>query len=100
MKELKLIRKTISANATEHFEFDVDGFEYLVVNNNDFDIYVAFKNTNNTDEMMIVPAQSSRVCLINKDANLSDTSKQLFTSKDVYVYAESAGEVEVQCIRF
>ena len=41
MKELKLIRKNITANATEHFEFDVNGFEYLVVNNNEFDIYVA-----------------------------------------------------------
>lgn len=100
MKELKLIRKNITANATEHFEFDVNGFEYLVVNNNEFDIYVAFKNTNNTDEMLIVPAQSSRICLINKNANLGDTSKELFTSKDVYVYAENSGEVEVQCLMF
>lgn len=100
MKDLKLIRKTITANATEHFEFDVEGFEYLVVNNNDFDIYVAFKNTNDTDKMLIVPAQSSRICLINKDANISDTSKLLYASKDVYVYAEDSGEVEVQCIKF
>ena len=100
MKDLKIIRKTITANETNKFEFDVEGFEYLVVNNNEFDIYVSFNNTNDTDEMLLVPAQSSRVCLINKDANLSDTSKLLFASKDVYVYAEDSGEVEVQCIKF
>lgn len=100
MKDLKIIRKTITANEANKFEFDVEGFEYLVVNNNEFDIYVSFNNTNDTDEMLLVPAQSSRVCLINKDANLSDTSKLLFASKDVYVYAEDSGEVEVQCIKF
>lgn len=100
MKDLKMIRKTITANEANKFEFDVEGFEYLVVNNNEFDIYVAFNNTNDTDEMLLVPALSSRVCLINKDANLSDTSKLLFASKDVYVYAEDSGEVEVQCIKF
>lgn len=100
MKDLKMIRKTITANVTNKFEFDVEGFEYLVVNNNEFDIYVSFNNTNDTDEMLLVPAESSRVCLINKDANLSDTSKLLFASKDVYVYAEDSGEVEVQCIKF
>lgn len=100
MKDLKIIRKNIVANEANKFEFDVEGFEYLVVNNNEFDIYVSFNNTNDTDEMLLVPAQSSRVCLINKDANLSDTSKLLFASKDVYVYAEDSGEVEVQCIKF
>lgn len=100
MKDLKIIRKNIVANEANKFEFDVEGFEYLVVNNNEFDIYVSFNNTTDTDEMLLVPAQSSRVCLINKDANLSDTSKLLFASKDVYVYAEDSGEVEVQCIKF
>lgn len=100
MKDLKVIRKEIEANATEHFEFDVKGFEYLVVNNNEFDIYVAFKDTDDTDEMLLVPAQSSRICLINKNANISDTSKELFASKDVYVYASNSGEVEVQCIKY
>lgn len=100
MKNLKIIRKEISANTVEKFEFDVYGYEFLVVNNNEFDIYVSFKNTNDTDEMMIVPAKSSRICLINKDANLSDTSKALFASKNVYVYAENSGEVEVQCLKF
>lgn len=98
--ELKIIRKEISANTVEKFEFDVEGFEFLVKNFNDFDIYWAFKNTNDTDEMSKIPANSAQVCLINKDANLSDTSKELFASKDVYVYAEDSGEVEVQCIKF
>lgn len=94
MIDLKLIRKNITANTVEHFEFDVDGFEYVVVNTNDFDIYVAFENTSDTSKMMIVPADSSRVCLKNKGTSLD------YSSRDVYVYAESAGEVEVQCIRF
>jgi len=94
MKDIKLIRKDINANTIEHFEFDVDGFEFLVLNNNGFDIYVAFKETNDTDEMMIVPAESSRICLINKTTALDNSSK------DLYVYAEDSGEVEVQCIKY
>ena len=96
MKELKLIRKNITANAVEHYEFDVNGFEYLVKNFNDFDIYVAFKETNDTDEMIKIPAESSQVCILNKNIT-TITENQ---SQDVYVYAESAGEVEVQCIRY
>lgn len=98
MKDLKLIRKNITANTAEHYEFDVNGFEYLVKNFNDFDIFVAFKETNDTDEMIKIPAESSQVCLLNK--YVSTFTPINMSSKDVYVYAESAGEVEVQCIRF
>lgn len=94
MKNLKLIRKNITANTVEHYGFDVNGFEYLVKNFNDFDIYVAFKETNETDEMIKIPAETSQICVINKSKAYD------FYSKDVYVYAESAGEVEVQCIRY
>ena len=96
MMNLKLIRKNITANTVEHFEFDVDGFEFLVKNFNDFDIYVAFKNTNDTDEMIKIPADSSQICLGNKGSALIPYN----ASRDVYIYAESAGEVEVQCIKF
>ncbi len=94
MKDLKINRADITANTLEHIEFDVDGLEFCVSNFNDFDIYVAFKETNDTDEMIKIPAESSRICLINKSTS-SD-----FSSKDVYVYAESSGEVEVQCIKY
>lgn len=90
MKDLKLIRRTIGASTVEHFEFDVKGFEYLVKNFNDFDIYVAFKETNNEDEMIKIPANCSQVCVINKSTY----------SEDLYIFAESSGEVEVQCLRF
>ena len=94
MKDLKLIRKDIVANTIEHFEFDVEGFEFMVSNTNDFDIYVAFKETDDTDEMIKIPADSYRICLINKSTALDNSSK------DLYVYAEDSGEVEVQCIKF
>lgn len=90
MKDLKIERKTISANTIEHFEFDVKGYEFLVKNFNEFDIYVAFKSTNDTDEMIKIPANCSQVCVINKSTY----------SEDLYIFAESSGEVEVQCLRF
>ena len=94
MNELKINRAEITANTIEHIEFDVDGYEFLVKNFNDFDIYVAFKNTNDTDEMIMIPAESSQICLINKSTSLNNSSR------DVYVYAEDSGEVEVQCIKY
>ena len=102
MREIKLIRKNITANTVEHYEFDVNGFEYLVKNFNDFDIYVAFKETNDTDEMIKIPAESSQVCILNKNiTTITEIGETISNqSQDVYVYAESAGEVEVQCIRF
>ena len=92
--ELKIIRKNIIANEIEDFEFDVEGFEFLVKNFNDFDIYVAFKSTDNTDEMIKIPAQSGQICVRNKKATSGNTTK------NIYVYAENSGEVEVQCLKF
>lgn len=94
-KDLKIQRADLTANTLEHIEFDVDGYEFLVKNfNSDDDIYVAFKNTNDTDEMIKIPADSSQICLLNKSTSLNNSSR------DVYVLAESAGEVEVQCIKY
>lgn len=94
MKNLKIQRKDIVANTIEHFEFDVEGFEYLVTNFSDSDIYVAFKETNDTDEMIKIPAECDRICLINKSTALDNSSK------DVYVFTEDGGEVEVQCVKY
>lgn len=97
MKELQLVRKNITANEATKFEFDVEGFEFLVKNFNEFDIYVAFKNTTTTSEMIKIPAMSGQVCIRNKSNNSTSTGN---SSKEVYVYATSAGEVEVQCLKF
>lgn len=94
MKDLKIIRKTITANTAEHFEFDVRGYEFLVKNFNNFDIFVAFIETTETSNMIKIPANCSQVCIMNKTADLDDSSE------DVYVYAGSVGEVEVQCLKF
>ena len=94
MKDLKLVRKDIVANTIEHFQFDVDGFEFLVKNFNDFDIFVAFKETNDEDEMIKIPADSYQICLLCKNNELD------YSSRDVYVYADDSGEVEVQCIKY
>lgn len=96
MKELQILRKTLTANTAEKFEFDVEGYEFLVKNFNDFDIYVAFKNTTTTSEMIKIPANCGQVCIRNKSTAPSSNN----SSKEVYVYATSAGEVEVQCLKF
>ena len=97
MKDLKIIRQTITANEANKFEFDVEGFEFLVKNFNEFDIYVAFKNTTTTSEMIKIPAKSGQVCVRNKTQGSTSSGN---SSKDVYVYATSSGEVEVQCLKF
>ena len=97
MKELEIVRKNIVANEANKFEFNVEGFEFLVKNFNEFDIYVAFKNTTTTSEMIKIPAMSGQVCIRNKSNNSTSTGN---SSKEVYVYATSAGEVEVQCLKF
>lgn len=90
MKDLKLIRKTITGSTVEIFDFDVEGYEYLVKNFNDFEIYVAFKDTTDTDEMIKIPANCAQICIVNKSVK----------TNDIYVYATSSGEVEVQCLRY
>ena len=34
MKDLKIVRKNITANEANKFEFDVEGFEFLIKNFN------------------------------------------------------------------
>ena len=45
--------------------------------------------------MIKIPANCGQVCLLAKESNT-----QQYSSSDVYIYAESSGEVEVQCLRF
>lgn len=97
MNELKLIRKELIANQASKFEFDIEGFEFEVKNFSDTDIFVAFKNTTETDEMIKIPAMCSQVCVRNKSTSPTSSGN---SSKDVYVYSTSSGEVEVQCLKF
>ena len=97
MKELKIIRKNIVANEANKFEVDVEGFEFVVKNFGEADIYVAFENTIDTNEMIKIPTMSGQVCIRNKSNNSTSTGN---SSKEVYVYGTSAGEVEVQCLKF
>lgn len=92
--DLKITRKSITASTAEKFEFDVKGYEFLVKNFNDFDVYVAFKNTTETAQMIKIPAKSAQVCIRNKSTGSGNSSKE------IYVYATSSGEVEVQCLKF
>ena len=96
-KTLKLERKNVLANTATKFEFDVEGYEFLVKNFNDFDIYVGFEETTDTSKMIKIPSETSQICVINKPT-YSYTA--LISSKNIYVYAESVGEVEVQCIKY
>lgn len=94
-KIFKLIRQDITANTLAVFNFDVKGYEYLVKNFNDFPIYVAFETIGNDRSKTIkIPEQSAQICTMNKSGNLDNTTDT------VYVIAEDAGEVEVQCVRY
>ena len=95
--KLKIVRQTLTANVANKFEFDTKGFEFLVKNFNDFDIYVAFENTTETENMIKIPAMSGQVCVRNKTQGSTSTGN---STDEVYVYATSAGEVEVQCLKF
>ena len=97
MRDLKIIRKSITANTAEKFEFDVEGFEFLVKNFNEFDIYVSFKNTTDTSKMIKIPAKCAQVCIRNKPASPLSVGN---SSDEVYIYATESGEVEVQCLKF
>lgn len=95
--DLKIIRKNITASTVTDFEFDVEGFEFLVKNFNDFDIYVGFENSDETDDMIKIPANCSQVCIRNKSTGSTGSGNSTNT---IYVYATSTGEVEVQCLKF
>ena len=97
MKDLKIIRNTITANEANKFEFDVEGFEFLVKNFTEGDIYVAFENTTDTDEMSKIPSMAGQVCVRNKSKGSTGSGN---SSNEVYVYSTSSGEVEVQCLMF
>lgn len=95
MSELKVKNITLTASTLEKVEFDVKGYEFLVKNFNDFDIYVAFEETTDTEKMIKIPANCGQVCLINKSTQSLDVIRS-----DIYIYATSSGEVEVQCLKF
>ena len=94
MKELKIVNKSLTANTVEKIEFDVAGFEFLVKNFGDYDVFVAFENTNVKANMIKIPKQCGQVCIRNKSTASGNSSKE------IYVYSENNGEVEVQCLRF
>lgn len=85
MKDLKIIRKNIVANEANKFEFDVEGFEFLVKNFTNGDIYVAYENTTDTDEMSKIPSMGGLVFTRNKRGTSGNTSDV------VYVYSTTAG---------
>lgn len=93
MKE-KVIRKNITENVIEKFEFDVNGFEFLIKNFGEADIYVSSEATNEKSKMSKIPAKCGEVWLINKNSAFDNFSDS------VYVLSEGSGEVEVQCLKF
>ena len=96
MKDLKIVNKSLTANTVEKIEFDVAGYEFLVKNFGDYDIYVAFENTNVKADMIKIPKQCGQVCIRNKSIVPSPNN----SSKEIYIYTENSGEVEVQCLKF
>ena len=92
--KLKIARKNIISRITS-FEFDVLGYEFLVKNFNDFDIFAGFSNDTDTSKMIKIPAKTAQICLINKGNDLKNTASTVYVASN-----SSAGEVEVQCVKY
>lgn len=94
MNRLKILRKEIAENTLEEFEFDIKGFQFLVKNFSDNDIFVSFDEEESTDNMIKIPANCSQVCLLTKE-----TSNIELSSDKIYVICEnSSADVEIQII--
>ena len=89
----RIIRKNLIVGTTA-FEFYAIGFEYLVKNFNDFDIFVGFSNDTDTSKMIKIPARTAQICLINKGNELKNAVST------IYVTSNKVGEVEIQCVRY
>lgn len=91
---MRLIRKECNANEVTKYEFDIMGWDFLVKNFTEGNIYVSLQGDTDTSKMIKIPTLASQVCTINTVAdNTCDANC-------VNVIAESTGEVEIQMIHY
>ena len=92
---LKVIRAAVQQGQTI-FAFDVSGFEYLVKNFSDSDIYVALEEGATEADSILIPSGCAQVLRVNKGSvSYKEHGK-------VQIIADTASDkgVEIQCIRW
>ena len=89
---MKLLRKTIQAETETAFEFDCKCYKFLVKNFTPGSIFVA--DQPNADKLTTAKIESK----YGQELEISEFKN--FATDKLYITAEQAGEVEVQCLAF
>lgn len=88
---MKVIRETLVANTQKNFNFDVEGFRFLVKNFTEDDIYVSLDSDVNKPKAIKIPSGTAQECCIHEICDLR------YATKIVRILSLVDGEVEVQC---
>lgn len=96
MANLQVGRIATVANTANAIDFEVKGYEFLVTNLTDSNIYVTLGSKYNADNSVIVPPETSRVVTANKMHSLQD----LTDTVSIMPLETSDEGVEVQCILY
>lgn len=91
---MRLIRKECNANEVTKYEFDIKGWDFLVKNFTEGNIYVSLEGDTDKNVMIKLPTLASQICTINTVADSS------CDADCVNVIVESTGEVEIQMIHY
>lgn len=89
---MKLIRKNIQAETETIFEFDCKCYKFLVKNFTPGSIFVS--DQPNADKLTTAKIESK----YGQELEISEFKN--FATDKLYITAEQAGEVEVQCLAF
>lgn len=92
MKGIILIRQATVAGTELMIEFDVAGFEYLVKNFTDGDIYVCFSQGASKEDRILIPPESAQIVTVMPVTGYSNVS--------ILPEATSEKGVEVQCLKW
>lgn len=94
MAKVKLIRQPTVANTKQIYQFDIEGFRFLVKNLTDDDIFVSFDENATEDEMILIPSERAQIVMIHENVSLENGSKTVV----ILPKATSKKGVEVQCL--
>lgn len=94
MAKIKLIRQPTVADTKQIYQFDIEGFRFLVKNLTDDDILVAFDENATEDEMILIPSEWTQIVMIHENVSLENGSKTVV----ILPKATSEKGVEVQCL--
>lgn len=92
MKGIILIRQATVAETELVIEFDVAGFQYLVKNFTDGDIYVGFQTGAGKEERILIPVDSAQI--------ITATPVTGYNIVTIIPTATSEKGVEVQCLKW